>query len=415
VERSRNADRAARTMERLDLLGQIGRAPDQAGTTRPGLSDLEQQACELVASWLELEGMVVTWDAAGNLYGRLEGADPEAPEIWTGSHLDSVPDGGRFDGALGVLVALEAVAALAAAPRRSTLRVVVFRDEEGWRFRSGFFGSRAVCGLVEPDDLAVTDVDGTSVAEALAALGFAGPHEDVSLPGSYVEVHIEQGPVLERSDIPLGVVSAIAGMVDFLVEFTGEPGHAGTVPMADRRDAFVATAEFALRLRDAASELPGAVATVGEVRIADPAANVVPGRVRLTVDVRAPDSSALAALARAVATIADDSAERARCTAAVTRTWYSEPVPLSARVRASLRTAAQEQGTAVAELPSGAGHDAGVLGAAGVESAMLFVRSLNGGVSHRPDELTDGADVERAIAVLAGTLRLVDAEVGVRA
>ncbi len=400
-------------MERLDLLAQVGRIPGRAGTTRPGLSELEQEACELVASWLELEGLPVTWDGAGNLFGRLEGSDPDAPEIWTGSHLDTVPDGGRFDGALGVIAALEAVAELAASPRRSTLCLVVFRDEEGWRFRSGFFGSRWLCGLVEPADLAVTDVDGISVAEALAALGLAGRPQGASLPGSFVEVHIEQGPVLERSGRALGVVSAIAGMADFIVEFSGETGHAGTVPMPERRDAFVAAADFALRLRDVASALPGAVATVGDVRIADPAANVVPGRVRMTVDVRAPESASLARLAASVVTLADQSAERARCSAEVARTWYSEPVPLSERIRAAIRGSAEAQGIAVGELPSGAGHDAGVLGAAGVEAAMLFVRSLNGGVSHRPDELSDRADVEHAINVLAGTLRLVDARVGV--
>jgi allantoate deiminase len=409
VQPRESADRASRTIERLELLGRIGRGPEQAGTTRPGLGALEQQAHDLVASWLEQEGLAVSVDEAGNLYGRLAGSDPDAPEIWAGSHLDSVPDGGRFDGVLGVLAALEAVAALAAQPRRATISVVAFRDEEGWRFDAGFLGSCAACGMLGPAQLAAVDADGVTVAAAFAALGLSERPAAVRLPGAYVELHIEQGPVLARAGASVGLVRSIAGMAGFTVELQGESGHAGTLPMADRRDAFAAASAFALRLYEAARALPSAVATIGDARIANPASNVVPGRVRLTVDVRAQEAPALDALCRAVVELAREEAARAGCTAQVIDTGRSEPILFSERVRAAIRAAA---GGPIVELPSGAGHDAGVLAQAGVESGMIFVRSLNGGVSHRPDELSSQADIEDAIELLGRTLAALEGEAG---
>jgi allantoate deiminase len=401
VQPLESADRASRTIERLELLAQIGRGPEQAGTTRPGLSALEQQAHELVAAWLEEEGLVVSVDDAGNLYGRLLGSDPDAPEIWAGSHLDSVPDGGRFDGPLGVLAALEAVSVLAARRRRATVSVVAFRDEEGWRLDAGFLGSRAACGVLGAAQLAATDADGVTVAAAFAALGLSERPAAVRLPGAYVELHIEQGPVLARAGASVGLVRSIAGMAGFSVEFHGESGHAGTLPMADRRDAFAAGSAFALRLYEAARALPSAVATIGDVRIANPASNVVPGRVRLTVDVRAHEAPPLDALCRVVVELAREHG------AQVVDTGRSEPILFSERVQAAIRAAADGP---IVELPSGAGHDAGVLAQAGVESGMIFVRSLNGGVSHRPDELSSQADIEDAIELLARTLTALQGE-----
>lgn len=404
-------DPAARTIDRLDQLAEIGRVSGEAGTTRPGLSSEEQQACELVASWMEHEGLTTSWDGAGNLFGRLPGSDRSGTEVWTGSHLDTVPNGGRFDGALGVVVGLEAVAALRESGLSSTLCVVVFRYEEGWRFGGGCLGSRAICGALPPLELKTTDVDGVSVGEALDALGFSGPGPAESLPGSFLEVHIEQGPVLEGEDIPHAVVTAIAGMAGFALTFTGVSGHAGTVPLADRQDAFLAAASFAIELREDALRVPGAVATIGDVRIPGGARNVVPGLVRVSVDVRAPTSEALTSLVDAVPRLAQDAAARAGCSVETELRWLTEPVPMSAQVRAAIQESAAELDVPIVDLPSGAGHDAGILAAHGVPTGMLFVRSLNGGVSHRPDELTSHDDIATAIAVLAGTLaRLGGAE-----
>ena len=224
----------------------------------------------------------------------------------------------------------------------------------------------------------------------------AGP-----LPGTFVEVHVEQGPVLERTATGHAVVGSIAGMAGYTATIHGDAGHAGTTPMAGRRDAFLAAAELAIALRDAALAIPGAVVTTGDVRIARPAANVVPGRVELAVDARAPSDEVCRRCWTPSRRVPRRPRRAAGCSVDLDRQWISRPVRMSERVRAALADAAAAAGVAVAELPSGAGHDAGVLAAAGVDAGMLFVRSLNGGVSHRPDELSAEDDVAGAIGVLA--------------
>jgi hydantoinase/carbamoylase family amidase len=396
--------RAERAMERLDLLARIGAVGDGGGITRPGLSAAEDEAHALLAGWCDEAGLAVSRDAVGNLYARPRRAAAGA-EIWSGSHLDTVPSGGRFDGALGVVAALEAVDRVAADRPEAPLAVVAFRDEEGWRFGNGCFGSLCLTGELGPDGLAERDSAGVSVAEALAARGLPGPPVDAALPAAFVEVHIEQGPILDAADVPLGDVAAIAGMAGFTVTFRGASGHAGTVPMSERSDAFAACAELALRMRERAVEIPGAVATIGDVTVAGAASNVIPGLVRATVDVRAPTGDGLDALVAAVPAVAAEVAVSNRCGVDAVRGGCSAPVALSRRVRRAVRAAARAQEVAIAEISSGGGHDAGVLAAAGVDAGMLFVRSRNGGASHRPDELSDEADIAAAIAVLSGALR----------
>jgi allantoate deiminase len=400
--------RAGRTVERLQMLAGIGRAGELGGITRPGLSAAEQEACELVAAWMEEEGLAVSWDSAGNLYGRAAGASPGAGEVWSGSHLDTVPNGGAYDGALGVLVALEAVSQLAAEPPPSPLAVVVFRDEAGWRFGGGCFGSRAATGILDRSYLAARDAAGMTVQEALDELGFGTPGS-ARLPAAHVEVHVEQGPVLERWSIPHAAVTAITGVSTLWVTFQGVAGHAGTVLLADRQDAFMAAAEFALRLRETALRHPGAVATVGDLRIRDAASNTVPAHVGMSADVRAPTPAAFAALAEAASALAVTTAKRHRCTVVIESSWRSPPVDLSDDVRAIIHRAAAASEIPLIDLPSGVAHDAGVLAAAGVETGVVFVRSLNGGASHGPDELTSREDIATSIEVLTGTLRLLAA------
>ena len=339
--------------ERLDELYALGGG---RGANRPAGSAAESEACELAASWLEQAGLAVERDAFGNVIGRLRGSEPGLPEVWAGSHLDSVPDGGRYDGALGVVAAIEAVAAVGASAR--TLGVVAFRDEE-----RGCYGS--------------------------LALARSGP-----LPGRYLELHVEQGPVLERAGAPLGVVTGIVGSTRREVVFDGAAGHAGTTPMGARNDALVQASEFVLRARDAAKAIEGAVATVGVLDVEPGVANVIPGRVRLTVDARAPDATRLARLLAALDL--DAGVDLA-------------PVELDTSIRAILREEVERVAPLAVELPSGAGHDAGVLAAAGVETGMLFVRSLNGGVSHSPDELSSDEDIALAVEVLTAALRRLSA------
>jgi acetylornithine deacetylase/succinyl-diaminopimelate desuccinylase-like protein len=294
---------------------------------RPGYSPEEDAAHELAEGWLREAGLEVSRDEAGNLFGR------RGPgRIWAGSHLDSVPTAGRFDGPLGVVAAIEAAERLPDAP----LAVVVFRSEE-----TGLLGSRRV----------------------------------VDLPDAYLEVHIEQGPVLAGLGEPLGVVTSIVGVARGTRVFEGRADHAGTTPMDARRDALVEAAEFVLHVRSCARD--GAVATVGRIEVEPGANNVVPARATVSIDARAPDAAQLDAL---VAAIGFD------------LSWRSEPVDLGDAFAAVLPDAPR--------LVSGAGHDAMSLAAAGVPSAMLFVRSLNGGVSHHPDELSSAEDIALAIDVL---------------
>ena len=292
---------------------------------------------------MEQTGLTVEVDEAGNLIGR----SGESDDVWTGSHLDSVPNGGKYDGMLGVVGGLEAV------ERAGRGAVVVFRDEE-----RGCAGSRA-----------------------RAASG--------KLPRRYLELHIEQGPVLLERDAPLAVVTAITGLARGELVTTGRAGHAGTTPMAGRADALVDAAELILRIRDTAAQIDGAVATVGRLEVAPGALNVIPARVTVSIDARAPDPDRFAALIAALG---------------FEPTYRVEPVAMDASVQQAVRAAIEARGLPVVELASGAGHDAGILAAAGVEAGMLFVRSQNGGVSHHPDELTSDEDVALALNVLTETL-----------
>jgi allantoate deiminase len=332
---------------RLDDVFSIGNG---VGANRVGGTPEEDQACELAVSWMAEAGLEVEVDGRGNVIGRLRGRAADLPEVWTGSHLDSVPSGGRFDGALGVVAGLEAVVAVGQSDR--TLGVVVFRDEE-----TGCHGSRWRV-------------------------------EHAPLPGRYVELHVEQGSRLERAGAPLGVVTGIAGLIRRSRVFEGRADHAGTTPMDVRDDALAAAAEYVLRVRDVASGIDDAVATVGQLEVEPGAANVVPSRVRLTVDARAPDQDRLD---RLVAELGLDDPH-----------YAMPPVQLATGV---LREELEARALPVVELPSGAGHDAGVLAAAGVESSMLFVRSLAGGASHSPEEHSSDEDVELAIQVLTAVLR----------
>ena len=350
-----------RVIERLDELYAIGGGP---GANRLGGSAEEDEAHELLRTWMRDAGLEVEFDDAGNSFGRLPGRRSELREVWTGSHLDSVPRGGRYDGALGVVGGLEAV--LEAGPCERTLVVVAFRDEEGSR-GVGCVGSRALvkAGRLDPP------------------------------PAAFVELHVEQGPRLEQTAVPLGVVTGIAAMASGEVVFEGREGHAGTTPMEDRQDALVAAAEFVLRLRDAALAVDGAVATVGRISVEPRAGNVIASRATVSVDVRAPDDGRL----KRVCAVVPGELSRVR------------EVEMAAEPTRALREAVASCGLSVVELASGAGHDAGVLAGAGVPAGMLFVRSLNGGISHSPDELSSAEDVDLGVAVLARTLKRLAAAV----
>lgn len=334
--------------ERLDEIYAIGGGP---GANRIGYSEAEDDAHRLASGWMREAGLEVEVDPHGNLVGRLRGEDTSLPEVWTGSHLDSVPRGGRYDGALGVLGGLEAVARIGRRP--ATLAVVAFRDEE-----RGCKGSRA--------------------------LAAAGP-----LPGAYLELHHEQGPRLALAGAPVGVVSGIVGYVRGWKTIEGRAGHAGTTPMDARDDALVAAAAEVLRIRDVAASLDACVATVGQLEVEPGGINVIPSRVRFSIDARAPDAALL---------------DRLQAEIGVEEPNRVEPSAMHDAARAALRAAIEARGLPLLELPSGAGHDAGVLAGAGVAAGMLFVRAQAGGVSHSPDESAADEDVAVAVDVLADAL-----------
>jgi allantoate deiminase len=397
--------RAARILARLDTLFEIGRA---AGTNRPGLGEGEQRAFELVRGWMIEAGLDVSFDRAGNLYGRMLGTDASLAEVWSGSHLDTPPDGGRFDGALGVLAALDAADAIAASEARRTLAVVAFRLEEGPRFGTGCFGSRALCGMLEPGEGALLDADGISLAQAFAALGYGDLPTTGWLepaPLAFVEAHIEQGPSLAAQGAQLGLVSSIAGMLGMELRFAGQRGHAGTVPMDLRSDALAAASRFVVAAYEVARSIPGAVATIGRLTVGPGATNTIPDRATLFADIRAPDDSLLEQLETRVERAAHEAASASRCTVEVGPRWpypaqLMDPLPTGA-----LRRAISALGSEPVELPSGAGHDAQILGQAGVPVAMLFVRSDAGGISHAAEESTAPDAIVACVRALEPALR----------
>jgi allantoate deiminase len=317
-----------------------------------------------------------------------------------------VPDGGRYDGALGVVGALAAVEALGDRPLDRTVAVVAFRDEEGCRFGHGLFGSRAMAGMLRPGELDDADPGGVTVRQALHALGLAEPPTTRTLPElrAFAELHVEQGPSLAARDVPLGVVTGVVGIAGLGVSFRGRRGHAGTVAMEDRADAARAAARFVLALGERTHGIERSVATVGSIDVPEAASNVVPGLVRVTVDVRAPGREGRDALVEAVHAEARNAAAAEDCQAEVVPRWSEEPVVFDPEVRGALRDAAAALGVTAPDIPSGAGHDAAVIAAAGVPTGMLFARSLAGGVSHVPEEHTDAEAIGLAVATLSGAL-----------
>ena len=378
---------AATVLERCAALGEIS---EQGFLLRRFGTDAMRRANELVGGWMREAGLEVRVDPLGNLIGRLGDGDRT---LMLGSHLDTVRDAGRYDGPLGVLVALAAVERLGE-PLPFAIEVVGFADEEGVRFGTAYLGSAAVAGRFQVEWLGLHDDDGVALAQLLEQDPAAAARDPADLLG-YVEVHIEQGPVLERLGEPVGVVTAIAGQSHATVRFAGEAGHAGTVPMDARRDALAAAAEWVLAVE--AAGRPGLVATVGRLEVDPGARNVIPGAATLTLDLRHPDDDERGA---AVAALRGQ-AERIASARGMELEWEDagwEAVAMDERLTALL-------GEGLPRLPSGAGHDAAMM-ASITPAAMLFVR-CRGGISHNPAESVEEADVAVAIDVLERFLHAV--------
>ncbi|MFC4556852.1 Zn-dependent hydrolase [Virgibacillus kekensis] len=395
-----------RLASRLDDLSKIGLTPGN-GSNRPGFSKEEKHAKELVGGWMRNAGLNVREDGAGNIIGRLEGKNNQLPAIMCGSHVDSVPNGGHFDGPVGVLSALEVVEAWNQTGFRpeKPFEVVVFSDEEGARFNGGFNGSEAITGKGDINEKRLLkDKDGLSFEKVLNEVGLdiEGYQESRRNPNEiemFIEVHIEQGKRLEKENLPCGIVTGIAGPCWIEFSFTGEAGHAGNTPMNDRKDALVAASEFILE----ANKLPGnisesAVATVGRQMVEPNGVNVIPGKVTLFADIRDIHKETRDQLAGEILTLAHNVAKKHGVEIEHQEKIRIAPVPIREEIQDNLEKAFQEEGIRPYRLPSGAGHDAMVIGEI-IPVAMLFVRSKDG-ISHNPEEWSDLADCVQTIKVL---------------
>ncbi|MGK4439089.1 allantoate amidohydrolase [Yersinia proxima] len=399
---------ALRVLARCDVLAAISESPDML--TRVYLSPEHLRANQQVGEWMRAVGMQVWQDPVGNICGRYEGLQSDAPAILLGSHLDTVRNAGRYDGMLGVLSALEVVGYLHRQQRRLpvAIEVIGFADEEGTRFGITLLGSKGITGRWPADWLSKTDAEGISVAQAMADVGLdpmavAQAQRATGDFCAYLELHIEQGPCLEQAGLALGVVSAINGARRLNCRFTGLAGHAGTVPMGQRQDALAGAAEWICSVEQLAESYgEHLVATVGTLACSPGAVNVIAGEVKLTLDIRGPQDSNVSKLLAHILTQAEVIAARRGLTFAAQEFYHINATGcddnLQQHISASVRQV-QERSLA---LPSGAGHDA-IAVAECWPVGMLFVR-CKGGVSHHPDESVTCSDVAMGIQAYLETV-----------
>jgi allantoate deiminase len=396
-----------RLQKHIDELSAIGAR--NGAVTRLGLSAEEQGARDLVGSWCAARGAQVRRDAAANLFARFPGERDKDPVILVGSHIDSVPEGGRFDGALGVICTIEAIESLLDVGTRfqRPVEVVAWADEEGARFGIGLFGSAAVFDRLPARASERTDRNGISIADALRSLGEDGDpahaRRDPREIAAYLELHIEQGPRLAEASRALGVVSDIVGIVHGRVTVKGRADHAGATIMTARSDALLGAAELALALETAARSRENTVGTVGEISVRPGAKNVVPGECVFSIDVRAPDQSRIDAVMADLNEATKRVSDARGLETSIDLFNAVPPTLLDLSMRDLFSRAASSVGVDAPLLSSGAGHDAQNPALAGVPTGMLFIRSTGG--SHTPRESAATVDAALASDALAFALR----------
>jgi allantoate deiminase len=376
-----------------------------SGITRRYGTPAARDAGNKVLDWMRQAGLDTRIDAIGNIRGRWLADDPAAKTLVIASHLDTVVNAGGWDGPLGVVTGLEIIENLIRRGKRLSchIELIAFCDEEGVRFHTTYLGSRVVAGNFDPQTLQYRDQEGITLAEAIAAAGGNMDNLDAeAIPADrwlgYFELHIEQGPILYERKIPVAVVKAIAGQMRGEVIFTGMAGHAGTVPMAMRRDALCGAAEFILAAEgEAAAAGGGFLATIGKLRITDPASNVIPGQVSCSIDIRSADAHSLLAAQDSLKTLAEAIGARRSLSVQWQVIQSSSPVSCDGHLKDILARAIKNAGYEVLELVSGAGHDAVPVSAVAPVS-MLFVRCYKG-ISHHPLEDVEPSDLAAALAV----------------
>ncbi|WAH37147.1 M20 family metallo-hydrolase [Alicyclobacillus dauci] len=399
---------ASRIKERIELLGSIGESNGN-GVTRLALSKEDKEAQALVRSWMEQAGMEVRLDAAGNLVGRKAGLDPDAKPVVIGSHIDSVVNGGKYDGTIGVIGGIEVVQHLLEENIEAIhpIEVMVFCEEEGSRFQSGLFGSRAVIGALAPGDLDLRDKHGISRREALMAFDL-NPEEipdtvtrnrgDVEV---YLEMHIEQGPVLDTRGLPVGIVTAIAGPTWTEIEVEGKAGHAGTIPMGMRNDALLGASEIAIAVEEICMEYVGApiVGTVGRMDVLPGGSNIVPGRVKMSVDLRDVDRARRSEALEKLRVRAQQIAARRGLRVQLSERMTVDPVFCNDEVVNVMVEESEKMNLVCPQMISGAGHDAQLM-ASIADIGMIFVRCKDG-ISHNPLEFAEPHDIALGTELLS--------------
>ncbi|MEM9655496.1 MAG: Zn-dependent hydrolase [Actinomycetota bacterium] len=395
----------ARLLDRLIELGEIGAIPDTTGSSRLAFTDADKTGRDLVMTWMADLGLTTTIDGIGNVVGVWvpEGVDPALPPVMTGSHIDTVRTGGRYDGNLGVLAGLEIIETVAAAgviPSRP-LAVTFFSNEEGARFPPDMMGSLVyVGGLGLEEAYAVEGIDGTTVGAELDRIGYRGPAPCPGLvPHAFVELHIEQGPVLEEQDITIGVVQSVQGISWTEVTIDGQSNHAGTTPMRLRRDPGYVAAELTVFVRRLAAELGNPqVGTVGAIDLHPNLVNVVAASAKLTVDLRNTDNTTLLTAEKRLAARLDELAAAEGVAVSTRSLARFDPVQFDRTVVDLVATTAESLGLSTLRMPSGAGHDAQMM-ARVCPTAMIFTKSKDG-ISHNPAEHTDPEDLTAGANVL---------------
>jgi N-carbamoyl-L-amino-acid hydrolase len=399
-----------RLLADLAALARIG-GTVAGGVSRPAYGDLDIVARGRVRELMNAAGLKARIDTAGNTFARRDGRAPDRPPIVIGSHTDTVPDGGRFDGALGVMAALEVARTIAEqnVPMQHPLEVVDFQNEEG-----GLIGSKIVAGKFTADALSLVTTSGRTIGDGIRLLGGDPTRLDAArlMPGSvaaYLELHIEQGRVLERAGADIGVVEGLVGIRYWEVTFEGVASHAGTTPMADRHDALLSAARFIDAVHAVVTSMPGRhVGTVGRLTVFPGGANVIPGRVVLTLELRDLDPAVIDSVFAGIEPEAQRIASANGTTVSFQPTLTNAPSPTDARVRDAVTSAAKDLGLRPHSMVSGAGHDAQNMAGIG-PSGMLFVPSVNG-ISHSPAEFTKDEDVVNGANALLGAVLKMDTE-----
>jgi allantoate deiminase len=401
---------ARKIMQRIEALAKISEEPDKL--TRTFASPAMRRANEVVGKWMRNAGMKTRVDTIGNLVGHYDSAKLDPKILLLGSHLDTVRNAGKFDGPLGVILAIACVEHLHRRKVRLpfAIEVIGFADEEGVRYQSAYLGSKVLAGCFNQKDLRRKDAAGISMADAIKHFG-GDPAKIKSAKLNpekllgYVEAHIEQGPVLEEKNLAVGIVNAIAGQTRAWISFIGRTGHAGTTPMNLRKDALCAAAEFVLAVENLAKKTSGLVATVGKISASSGASNVIPGEVRLSLDVRHAKDSVRKSAHFTLKKIAFEIAARRKIQLDGEVIHETSAVACSEKLSVLLGQVVKRHQKKSVHLPSGAGHDAAIMSQI-TPAAILFIR-CKGGVSHHPDESAKLEDVSIALAVMNDFLQLL--------